>query len=45
MRCAAGGGNDDLQSPRLSLLGILKKPVRGAMRGDDPRFVGDGELP
>src|ERR1700733_9618073 len=45
MRRSAGGGDDDLQSPRLSLLGILKKPVGSAMRRNDPRFVGDGELP
>ena len=45
MRCPAGGGDDDLQSSRLGLLGVLKKPVRGAMGGDDARFVGDGELP
>ena len=45
MRRTAGSGNDDLQSPRLGLLGILKKPVGGAVCRNDPRFVGDGELP
>ena len=45
MRRAAGGGNDNLQSPRLGLFGILEEPVRGTMGGDDPRLVGDGELP
>src|ERR1700721_1576909 len=45
MRRPAGRRDDDLQSPRLGLLGILKKPVGGAMRRNDPRFVGDGELP
>ena len=40
---AAGSGDDDAEAAGFGLLGVLEEPVGRAVRGDDARFVRDGE--